>query len=151
MAMQKIPIGAILAIVMTVIAVSVLATSFLMANQRVPNVGNVKAVGVGVYWDRACTSNVTSIDWGFLDPGGVVNVTVHIRNEGNVPLVLSMTTDNWNPTSASDNMTLTWNREDHVLDSGLVVEAVLTLSVSPDINGVTDFSFDVIITGIEQT
>jgi hypothetical protein len=32
-----------------------------------------------------------------------------------------------------------------------VVQAVLTLSVSPNIDGVTNFSFDIIITGTEHT
>lgn len=149
MSMRKIPVGVILVIAMTVIAVSVLATSLLMARLRVPNVGNVKAVGVGVYWNSACTSNVTSIDWGFLEPGAIVNITVYIKNEGNIPVMLNMTTDNWNPTLDSNNITVSWNREEHVLDSESVVQAVLVLSVSSDINGVTDFSFDIIVTGTE--
>jgi hypothetical protein len=146
--MQKIQVGVILTIVMTGIVVSVLAA--MSAYQRIPNTGNVRAVGVGVYWDSDCTSNVTSIDWGFLEPGATVNVTVYIKNEGNIPVVLNMTTDNWYPTSASENITLSWNREGYVLNPGSV-QAVLTLSVSSDISGVREFSFDIIITGTEQT
>jgi hypothetical protein len=149
MAMQRIGVGVIFAIAMTGIVVSVLAASLLMAYQRVPNAGNVKAVGVGVYRDSDCTSNVTSIDWGFLEPGATANVTVYIKNEGNIPVVLNMATDNWYPTSASDKITLSWNRESYVLNSGSV-QAVLTLSVSPNIEGVTSFSFDIIITGTEH-
>jgi hypothetical protein len=133
---------------MTGIVVSVLAA--MSAYQRIPNTGNVRAVGVGVYWDSDCTSNVTSIDWGFLEPGATVNVTVYIKNEGNIPVVLNMTTDYWYPTSASENITLSWNREGYVLNPGSV-QAVLTLSVSSDISGVREFSFDIIITGTEQT
>lgn len=150
MAVQKIQVGAILAIAMTGIVVIVLATSLLMAYQRVQNAGNVKAVGVGVYWDSDCTSNVTSINWGFLEPAETANVTVYIQNKGSMPVVLNMTTDNWDPTSASDNITLSWNREGYVLNTTVpVVQAVLSLSVSPDITGITSFSFDIIITGTE--
>ena len=76
-------------------------------------------------------------------------MTVFIQNEGNLPVVLNMTTDNWDPASASDNITLTWDREGCVLDSDSVVQAVLALSVSSDISEVTSFGFDILITGTE--
>lgn len=152
MAEYKTHVGVILAVAMTVIVVSVLATTLLMAYRRVPNTGNVEGVGVGVYWDDDCTDNVTSINWGFLELGATSNKTVYIKNEGNLPVVLNMTTDNWNPTSAYENITLSWNREGYVLNTTVpVTQAVLTLSVSPDISGVTNFTFDIIITGTEHT
>jgi len=152
MAMQRVPVGVVFTIAVAGIIASVLAAGLLMAYQRVPSSGNVKTVGVGVYWDNACTNNVTSIDWGFLEPGATVNKTVYIKNEGNTPMMLNMTTDNWNPASASENITLSWNREGYVLNTTApVVQAILTLSVSPNISGVTSFSFDIIITGTEQT
>lgn len=151
MVMQRVPAGVVLTIAVTGVIVSVLAAGLLMAYQRIPNSGNVKTVGVGVYWDSACTDNVTSIDWGFLEPGATVNRTVYIRNEGNTPLVLNMTTDNWNPTSTSGYVFLNWNLEGCVVNTTVpVVQAVLTLSVSSDVSGVTGFSFDIIITGTEQ-
>lgn len=152
MAEYKVHVGVILAVVMTVIVVSVLATTLLMAYRRVPNTGNVEGVGVGVYWDDDCTDNVTSINWGFLEPGATSNKTVYIKNEGNLPVVLNITTDNWSPTLAYENITLSWNREGYVLNTTVpVTQAVLTLSVSPDISGVTNFTFDIIITGTEHT
>jgi len=151
MAMQKVHVGVILAVVMTVTVVSVLAATLLTAYQRVPNAGNVRAVGVGVYWDSDCTNNVTDINWEFLEPGETASKTVYIKNKGSIPVVLNMTTDNWDPTSASDNITLSWNREGYVLNTTVpVVQTVLTLSVSSDISGVTNFSFDIIITGTEH-
>ena len=138
-------------IAVTVFILGALAATSLVAYQRISNAGNVKAVGVGVYWDSSCTSKVTSIDWGSLEPGAQVVKTVYIRNEGTVPVVLNMTTDNWNPASVRDYITLTWNREDYMLSSGSVVSADLTLSVSSGVSGVTSFSFDIIISGTEQT
>ena len=151
MAMRKIHLGTFLVIAVTVFILGALAATSLVAYQRISNAGNVKAVGVGVYWDSSCTSKVTSIDWGSLEPGAQVVKTVYIRNEGTVPVVLNMTTDNWNPASARDYITLTWNREDYVLSSGSAVSADLTLSVSSGVSGVTSFSFDIIISGTEQT
>lgn len=107
---QKINATAILAIVLTGIVVTALATGLLMAYQRVPNYAYVKSVGVGVYWDAACTENVTTISWGLLEPGSNTTKTVWIKNTGNIPLVLNMTAESWNPTEAENYITLTWNR-----------------------------------------
>jgi hypothetical protein len=148
MRVGRVPVGLVVVTVMAVIAAGVFGTSLLMANQRIPNAGNVKAVGVGVYWDSGCTENVTSIDWGFLEPGETTNVTVYVKNDGNIPVALFMKTDNWSPLLASENIALSWNRESYVLNPGSV-EAVLTLVVAEDIEGVTDFSFDITITGTE--
>lgn len=148
MATQKIPAGAILAVAVTGIILSALAAGLLSAYQRIPSTGNVKAVGVGVYWNSTCTSNVTSIDWGLLDPGATTNKTVYIRNEGSSRLMLNMTTENWSA-GAYGNITLTWNREGYLLDSGLTIQAILTLNVSQNIK-VTSFSFDIVITGTEH-
>jgi hypothetical protein len=149
MAERKISVGAVMAIAVTAVVLNVLAAGLLIAYNRIPNTGSVKAVGVGVYWDGDCTDNVTSVDWGFLEPGATSNVNVYIKNEGNVPVVLNMTTDNWNPVSASDYIALTWDRQGYVLDSNSVVQAVLTLSVSSGISEVTSFGFEIVITGTE--
>jgi hypothetical protein len=36
---------------------------------RVPATGNIMAIGLGVYGDQACTTALSSIDWGLLEPG----------------------------------------------------------------------------------
>lgn len=148
MAMQRISMGTILAVAVTATFMSVLAASLLAVNQRIPNAGNVKAVGVGVYWNSNGTSNVTSIDWGFLEPGATANKTVYIKNEGNTRVILNMTTSSWS-TGAYGKITLIWNLEGYLLDSSAIVQTTLTLSVSSNITGVTSFSFDIIITGTE--
>lgn len=149
MAMQKISVGALLALIVAGVFLSLVASGALVAYQKVQNTGIVTAVGVGVYSNSACTSKVSSIDWGSLTPSSTVSKTIYIRNEGNKRLSLSMTTGNWNPQSASNYITLTWNRGGTVLEVGQVVQATLTLSVSPSISGVTSFSFEITITGTE--
>ena len=42
------------------------------------NQGTVNPVGVGVYWETACTTKVTAIDWGFLEPGATKSVTISL-------------------------------------------------------------------------
>jgi hypothetical protein len=149
MAMRKITIGTVLAVAVMGMVVSGLGV--LVATRTISNTGNVSAVGVGVYWDSSCNNAVLSIDWGALEPGATVEKTIYIKNEGSIAVVLGMTTDNWNPASASSYMTLSWNRENYQLNSGSVIQAVLTLTVSSGVSQITNFSFDITVTGTELT
>lgn len=128
---------------------AVITVSGLLSNSRtLQSSGTVKAVNIGVYWDSGCTNATSTIGWGMLSPGESKNVTVYLRNEGNVALRSNMTVQNWVPTGSSSYIGLVWNRENQTVAVGSVVAGVLTLSVSPSITGITDFSFDIVITGI---
>jgi hypothetical protein len=151
MATQRFHAGIILVIGTVGLVISVLATTLLSAYQQIPNVGVVKAVRVGVYEDAKCSTNVTSINWGILEPGAVTNFTVYIKNEGNTPLILNMTTDDWEPENASIYITLKWNLEGSRINPSDVIPANLTLSISPNIEGITNFSFEIFIVGIEAS
>jgi len=90
----------------------------LLGSVTLPNTGTVKAMGVGVYWDSSCSNQVTTINWGTVNPGSTKDVTVYIKNEGNAPETLSLEIQNWNPTSASSYMSLTWDYEGEYLKPG---------------------------------
>lgn len=109
--------------------------------------GTVKAVGVGVFWDANCTNTTASINWGTLEPGENKTVTLYIKNTSNVPVNVTMVTENWQPSNTSDYIFLTWDCEGKHLAVDEVTPAILTLSVSPDIHGITSFSFDIRIIG----
>ncbi|MDH7606668.1 MAG: hypothetical protein QHH12_02715 [Candidatus Bathyarchaeota archaeon] len=150
---QKFNIAVIFAIALTAMVVTALAASLLMDYRRVPNYGSVKAVRIGVYSNSACTNNLTSINWGLLEAGAEASREIWIKNIGNTKITLNMTTENWDPNSASDYMELSWNMEGQVLDVNQSIKAVLTLFVSADIKetGITEFSFTIVIKGIEYT
>lgn len=112
------------------------------------SVGTVKAIGIGVYWDSECEHVVSSIDWGMAEPGAVKNVTVFIRNEGNAPVTLFLETVNWNPENAAEYITLDWDYASQALSPREVIAVNLTLTVSPSIEGITSFSFDIIISAV---
>ena len=142
------------AILLTTIAAMAVASAvftygLLFGSKTINNEGNVSSIGVGVYWESACTTAVTTIDWGYLQPGSAKDVTVYIRNEGTVPMTLSMTNGNWDPAGASEDITLAWNREGSQVNAQSVLQAVLTLTVSSSISDISGFSFDVTITGTE--
>jgi len=147
MAMQKATIGTV--VVIAVMSLMVSALGALVATRTISNSGSVTAVGVGVYSNSGCTTALSAISWGTLNPGDVKTYTVYVRNEGTVPVTLSMTTGGWNPTSASSYITLTWDKQNTVLSAGSVATSVLTLSVSSSVSGVTSFSFDITITGTQ--
>ena len=120
---------------------------FIIARNTVVNVSAVVANGVGVYWDSGCSNVVSSISWGTLQPGAANNVTVYIRNEAGEPVCLILSATNWNPTQASQYLDLGWNCSVTPVNPGEVLQTVLTLSVSRYIEGISSFSFNIVITG----
>lgn len=121
-----------------------------MSYQAVPSQGTVAAVNVGVYENSECTQNCTSINWGTIIPGSQINKTVYVKNIGNVPMTITMTTESWLPTNASSLVTLTWNRQDTTLNFNQSIGATLTLAAAASAEAnLTDFSFNIIITGTE--
>jgi hypothetical protein len=150
MAMERISVGIVFAVAAVGLVVGALVSALLVANRTVPNSGNVNAVGVGVYWNSACTNETTSINWGSLNPNTTKSYTVYIKNNGTIPVSLSVATSNWSPSSASTYLALNWNCTSYRLANGGVVAGVLTLAVSPNTNGITSFSFDITIIGTES-
>ena len=102
-------------------------------------------VQIGVYKDADCTEALTSINWGELSPGESKNFTCHIKNQGNMPVTLYMRTENWSPTEAAGYIRLTWDCEGTVLAQGTVVLTTFTLQIDSAIQGVDNFSFDIVI------
>jgi hypothetical protein len=140
------------ALVATVLGtMATISTLAAMSNGRsIQSYGTVKSANVGVYWDSGCTNATTIVNWGMLSSGASANVMLYVRNEGNVALKLSLTTENWNPSNALNYMTLGWNRQGQTLNAGSSTQATLTLFVFQNATGITNFSFDIIITGAEQ-
>jgi len=134
-----------LAVLLSFVALTVFASGFVQSSVRIVGRGTVKTVGVGVFWDSNCTSAVSFIDWGMVEPGSMNNVTVYVRNEGNVAARISLATENWNPSNASDYLALSWNYDSRQLNPLEVVHVTLTLTVSSSVQGITSFSFDIII------
>ena len=134
-----------LAVLLSIVALTVFASGFMQSSVRIVGRGTVKAVGVGVFWDSNCTNPVSFIDWGMVEPSSMNNVTVYVRNEGNVAASISLATENWNPSNASDYMTLSWNYDGQQLNPQEVAQVTVTLNVSSSVQGIESFSFDIII------
>lgn len=138
-------------VLMFVIALISVATaaSIGLVQRRIPSRGTVyvKVLGVDVYWDPECTSMVTEIDWGILEPSDVTNKILYVKNTGNAAVTLSMATENWTPAEAGTFITVTWDIEGSTLNVDAIMAFSITLSVSAEISGISDFSVDIAITG----
>ena len=105
-----------------------------------------EAGSLGVYWDEGCTASVESLEWGNIDAGGTADATVYIRNESEKKVPLSIETDGWDAPSAPHHISLGWAYGDAALGPGETVQTGLPLAISPEVTGITDFTFITIIT-----
>jgi len=138
------------------------ALTIIMRGFYFPGFVILKALGIGIYWNSNCTSQVTTLEWGeiTLPYNWTKNVTVYLRNEGNIPVFLSLNTTNWRSqnknVNMSDYLTVSWNYTGQTINPYEVIKVTLTLTVSKEmvkaplfIMGKEGFSFDIIITAKE--
>jgi len=103
-------------------------------------------VKIGVYTDSSCVTAVTEIDWGTLMPGDAAKRLVYIRNEGDVPVVLHVSAEKWNPSEAANYMALDWNSTGAKIGVTTGIDVELQLTIFSNCTGITSFSFDIVIT-----
>jgi hypothetical protein len=145
MAMKKATLSVIIVIALMGAMVSALGT--IVSTRTISSSGSIVVVGVGVYSDSGCTTVLSAINWGALNPGSTTTYTLYVKNMGDVSSTLNMTVNSWNPSTAPSYLKLTWNQEKTLLAVNQTVAAVLTLSVSSSIAGITSFSSNIVITG----
>jgi len=123
---------------------------FDVTNSRIiSNTGAIKTINIDAFWDLACTNKTTAINWGIMSPGSSKVVTIYVKNIGNVPLTLHLSTGNFVPANASVILT-TWNIiSTNYVQPAQVMPANVTLTVPATISGITNFSYDIILVGIE--
>ena len=114
---------------------------------RIPTTATLKLLGVGVYKDVSFTIPVTEINWGVLEPGESKNYSAYIKNESNVPITLTMYTENWNPLEASNFISLSWDYQGVSIEVDGSVPVTLILSVDSATAGFKTFSFTIVIVG----
>jgi len=149
---KKLTWGLTIAAMVTILSMAFLSFHAILGQSyttfSIGSQGTVKATGVGVYLDSSCSNAVPFVDWGTIEPGSTKNVTVYVRNEGNGVVTLFLGTENWTPSNASNYMALSWDYAGQPIVPQEVVQITLTLSTSPDIEGITNFGFDIIIDAI---
>jgi len=151
MELQKLSRGALIAIVVTGVFLTVVTLGAVTTFQNAPSSGSVvTAVGVELYSDAGYTQNLTSVAWGNIAPGSTNTRTIYIKNTGNVPETLTMATSAWNPSNATSVLTFGWNLgSSTVLNASASTPAILTLTVAANPGSLTNFSFNITITGTQ--
>jgi hypothetical protein len=143
----------LIALIFTAIALSAVTAGVLIAQQNVPAQGHLASgittntVNVGVFIDPQATTLCTDIDFGNLNSGNIVTKTLYIKNTGNITETLSMTVTDWNPPTATSSIFLTWDQENAKLQAGAIVPATLTLNIAADTGDISDFNFNIVISG----
>jgi hypothetical protein len=152
MTSKKATVVSILGIVFIGLALSVVTTAVLVAQKEIPTNGKVagnleSSINIGIYSDAAASIPCSSIDWGALNPGSAITRTIYIKNLSAADQTLTLSTSGWSPSSAPNVLTLTWNKEGSRLAAASTTAATFTLTVAQNPVGVTNFNFNIIISG----
>jgi hypothetical protein len=135
---------AALIIVLMLIGIVYAVTTY---NKTILNQGTVFAIGIEVYWEKTAVNIVTTIDWGQLNPSASKTVTVFIKNIQTQPCILSFVTNNFNPVSTSNYVTLTWNYTvTTIINPNDIIPVNFTNAISANVVGINSYSYHVVIT-----
>ena len=89
-----------------------------LVNQRViPNTGRIVIVTpppppeleLQFFQDENCTIVLTEINWGSIDPGETKAFPAYVKNVGDVPFTMNLSTQNWDPADAEFYIDATWD------------------------------------------
>jgi len=117
--------------------------------QRITNYGQIKTMGIKVFWDKNCTDPATMIDWGTIEPNSVNTKILYVNNTGNIPTYINMTTENWNPEFAVEYLYVSWNYTGKLIEPKEILTVEIYL-ISSNVENLTSFQFDLLIFTCEQ-
>ena len=101
---------------------------------------------LGIFSDQACSTKLSNIAWGTLTPGGTTTLVLYAKNQGSTPITLTKTMTNVNPTNAANYLTLNWDYSDQSISPNGIMKLTLSLAVSSNVQAISNFSFDTVIT-----
>jgi hypothetical protein len=137
-------IGLILMIVLG----SIVVYSLDIVHWNIGTRGNVRSIGVLIWEDPGQTAHLTFIDWGVFEPGQTKTKTAWIENNGTASLTLALSTDSWIPENSTQFIGLSWDYQNQTIAKDEILQVNLILSVSPEISGIDQFDFNIVIAGI---
>ena len=141
--------GYAIAFLVVLLVLSILTLSTTLNGTT--SVSAIIANEVGVYWDINCNNPVHQVDWGILNPGSVRDEPVYVQGEGAEPTYLNLSTTNWDPPNADDYITLRCNYAGQKIDPyDDVLQLTLTIDISRYIKGISNFSFDILLSGSDH-
>jgi len=154
---KKIGLGTIIILVLAIIvAIYGVSTALNTFSVTVSGSGSVSMLDVMMYEDAEKTVLMENIYWNKINnnhpitPNSEISTIIYASNEGNTPISLAITTENWIPVNCTEFMSLDWNYNGQILPVNASMPITLTLKVNEDIQGIIDFKFDIIYIGLEE-
>jgi hypothetical protein len=137
----------VLVAVLAFLAGSAITFALMHWTRRIASLATLKVVGISVYEDPGCTVSVAQIDWGMVEPGDGATFDAYIKNESNVPITLTMYTEDWSPANASIFISFSWDYDGSEILVDGSIPVTLVLNVDPATAGIDSFSFTIVIVG----
>lgn len=132
------------AVAIIILLIGIVSVSAAMYQTiKIKSTGQIKGVGCDIFADPEGVIEVTNLDWGILEPRESKNITVYVKNTGNVPASLSMWTETWIPEEAEIYVAFVWNYEGMTVPVDAMAKVTFTLTIDQDITGINMFSFNI--------
>lgn len=113
--------------------------------------GRIVSIGVQVFDNAALLVDCRDIDWGDLAAGASNTHTVWIKNNGTIPITLSMNAGDWVPLLSQQYVLFSWSYvSGTVVAPGANVQVTMTISVNQYIVGVTDFTNNIYLIATQK-
>jgi hypothetical protein len=159
--MKKASLAIVCYIVVTISVMAIYTTQFASSNQQfssgqISNSSTISVVGVGVFWNSACSNITTNINWGVVQPGKTTTQVIYIQNRGNIPETLAESTYGWNPSNVALIISFSWNYTGATLQPSQTSPVALYLTIAnrnstesfAKANSTVSFRFNIQIVGI---
>ena len=137
----------VLAVVVGLFVGAAVTYAVMQWTWKIPTVATLKLMGVGVYKDVNFTVPVSEIDWGIIEPGEQKNFSAYIKNESNVPITLTMHTEDWSPLNASSFISFSWDYNGTEIPVDGYIPVTFILNVDTATASIDSFSFTIVIIG----
>lgn len=102
---------------------------------------------IAIYADAKCTQSLTSITWGPAPPGNSITQTIYVKNTGTTKLALTVSTANWNPSFANGPVSISLIGQ-NIVPQNQIVPITLRLNIASNATNISNFIFDIGITGV---
>jgi hypothetical protein len=116
------------------------------ASKQIPASDSITSVGVCVCSDSQGQISLSSINWGNAASGGSVTTAIFVKNSGNTPITLYLSSANWTPSGMGSSLTLTWDYNNATIQPGSLMKVNLTLAASQNAPQGQSFAVNIIIT-----
>jgi hypothetical protein len=139
--------------ILSVVIVALLASSvyfYVRGEQITKQVGTsgITASANLVILNESANATITNVYWGVVRQGEQRNININVRNVGNIPVTLSVTTANYDPTNAATWLSFNTDYVGTVLSPNDTLPVQLQLTPGLSAPAGQAFSFTILITSI---